>query len=281
MIAEALKTIREWATATVRPTTLSVGDRQYVYDDSVQTYREVKPLIAPKKSHNFGVVSDLVDYVLLWRAEFAEQLGDEVEEQMAGVKTTILVTPDGVRAHLNESNIYQEEVLSVPFFTADMPPACAISHEQLLLYLDRHAGKIEEEEELRNALSIVRVIQGEELKVQDMGASTRISVAASKGVAAGEEHQKIQLPKYVTITLRIGTREYEEPHRFRLQATINNKAPEFRLIHLDRDGALDRFLERCKSDIEERIRASPLESSPGVVANAPEQTFVVGVYRGA
>jgi hypothetical protein len=114
---------------------------------------------------------------------------------------------------------------------------------------------VEDEVAIRAAVGVVSAAANVELTAHDVGASTKIEMKATKGgvQSANTELQSVKLPKYLTITLRVGTREYEEPHRFRLKAWSDDGEIYFQLIHLDRDQAVDRFMQRCIADIHQHL----------------------------
>ena len=196
--------------------------------------REVLPLQAPNRIHTLGTVAALCAYVQRW---------GELEN------SSVFVGPKGIDAFLDEEAEHRFDHVTVPFFRSDMPPERALSYQEFLLYLDQHAGHIEGEGELRALLRMVTVRKDDALSAEDKGAFVEFTAAAKRGVTAGSDTQPVQIPNTLIITLRLGTREYEEPHRFRLYGTIDDARPVFRLVHIDRDEALDRFLQRCLSDV--------------------------------
>jgi hypothetical protein len=235
MIREAIDRLLEVANLGARPTTLEQEGHSFVLNLEHNRYEEVFPADSPNRLHAFGTVAALTAYLKRW----GEPAG-----------ASVLVTPKGIVAYPDERSLWRRDQLTVPFFRADLPPERSLTHEELLLYLDRHTGKIDREEEVRGVLSFVKAKDGVSLSTRDMGASVRIEMKAKKEIEArNAEDQVVTLPKYLTLTLRLGTREYEEPHRFRLQVTIGEGAVLFRLLHVDRDGALDRFLTRCVDDV--------------------------------
>ncbi|WP_025322282.1 hypothetical protein [Deferrisoma camini] len=234
-LKQGLEYLFQQATAATRPTVVETCGRTYLFQPETGKYCEVKPLDAPDMTHAFGTVAALVEYLREWAKPEA---------------ATVIVSPRGICAHMDETSAHRRDIVTVPFFDADLPPERPLSHEDLLLYLDRHTGKIEDEDAIRAVLSVVHAVEGKDLVTRDTGASTRIEIKAARGVQARDvKDRPVDLPKYITITLRIGTREYEEPHRFRLVAGVADGVPRFRLIHLDRDGAVDRFLQRCIQDL--------------------------------
>lgn len=238
MIKAALEYLLGQGNLAKRETTVELDGRTFLLEPASGRYQEVVTR-SPDRQHAFGTVAALCDYLKQWvvPADTAD--------------ATVLVSPGGIRAFLDEREELRRDLVTVPFFNADLPPDRVMTHEDLLLYLDQHEGKLEDEVGIRASLSIVEAAAKAELTCHDLGATTKIEMKATKGgvQSANPDVQSVKLPKYLTLTLRIGTREYEEPHRFRLKAFAEGGEILFRLIHLDRDQAVDRFLERCLADL--------------------------------
>lgn len=241
MIKEAFEYLFGQADNAKRETVVEIHGKKYLFDKG--QYRYIEPKRRQAYSHNFGSVDSLCRYFI--------ETGKDI------TRAVITVCEKGIVADLNEDTQELPDILRVPFFKADMPQNSPMSHDSLLLYLDQHAGEITDEPLIRAGLSVVKAVQGQELTLRDCGASTRIEIKSTKGVEARTtDNQPCELPKYITINLRIGTREYSEPHRFRLKIGQDDGEITFRLVHLDRDGALDNFITRCIADIKERLPAA-------------------------
>lgn len=223
---------------------IGFGSKEFMFDPATGGFTHSRSTIPKDKQHKFGTVAALTTYL----ADL-EKAGIANKE-----KAVVLVSSTGIVAALDEEVVDHSDVLTVPFFATDLPPTGHMNYEQLLTYLDQQSGKIHDEEGLRDSLSVVRVVSNVGAKVIDLGATIRVEATASETVESGAT--RTSLPKYITIDLRIGTREFEEPHKFRLHITPPSRSGEgltFRLTKINRDGALESFMEKCIAMIADKL----------------------------
>ncbi len=218
------------------------GSNEYLFGAQGSRIEE-RRLISPDLNHEFGTVEALTTYM----KDLAKSDKFPCLEELAVIK----VDSDGIRAELDEGSIDRKDVLHVPFFHGDLPPNKVISYDELILYLDRMEGSVQDEEQIRAALKAVQIVATHGAKVIDQGASTRIETSSNEDIQGANA---VTLPKYLTIELRIGTREFTQMHRFRLAARSDGRdGVEFKLSRINRDGAMELFVEECIAKLRENL----------------------------
>jgi len=234
MIAEAIQKIRELAESATRPTTQDLAERSFLFQPKSQAFEEVTPRMPKPRSTRLGTVAALADWL--------QRYGGPAD-------SFVIVSPsNGISARLDVHVLdYQTEEVSVPFFADDLPEVGFMNYEDVLLYLDTHTGQVEQEEILRAALKTVRGWKSSGLTLTDKGASIEIDAQASGGV-----HVDVNLPKFITMNLRVLTREYVEKHRFRLEIALGGSSgvtPMFKFHPMDREESVVRAVQRALADL--------------------------------
>lgn len=191
---------------------------------------------APNKTFEFGTVPALTDYLK------ERVTGDDI------ANCIILIDSDGVRVVMDELAPERRDVLHIPFFNADLPSTEWMDFDRLLLYLDQNEGKIEKEDKVRLALKELRLVEGSTITIKDRGASTSVETHKNEEIQNGNT---TEIPKYISITLRIGTREHEALHKFRLRIDTDTGGKDliFKLDRINRDKAYETFFVKCLADI--------------------------------
>ncbi len=160
-------------------------------------------------------------------------------------KTAVCVSPSGCRAMSDETGYSADsQIFKLPFFAADLPEG-SYDHAGFLDYLDQHAEHIEGGAEILETLRAITIAENEKATSRETGASIAVEFSGGKGISGATA----TLPKYINIGLRRGTREYQFIHRFRLHVDSDGRELRFRLVHINRDGAEDAFLQRCLADV--------------------------------
>lgn len=165
-------------------------------------------------------------------------------------KTHVVVGTDGcIALHDVDGTDYGNRQITLPFFNADFPPNGRMSHETFMDYLDQHTDFIPDAESIVDTLKSITISEGEKVTSTEVGAAINITFSGKKNI----EGATAQLPKFITVELRRGTREYSFLHKFRLHVTAEEKNLYFRMVHLNRDGAEEKFLEKCLADVTEKL----------------------------
>lgn len=181
-----------------------------------------------------------------------EAFCSHVKKYLNPARTAIHVSPNGCVAMCDETGFSADaQTFTLPFFNADLPKRDGYSHAGFLDYLDQHAEHIADGAGILETVRAIVIADGEKVTSKEMGASIQMEVSASRGIAGATA----TLPKYINITLRRGTREYEFLHRFRLHVDAEGRELRFRLVHINRDGAEDAFLQKCLADVREKLGA--------------------------
>jgi hypothetical protein len=247
MLSEALQWIRDLTEEAATPAIEEIDGGIYLGKRD-GTLERIADAQAPDIDHKFGDLQALADYL----ARFKSVANDSV----------ILVGPTGVRAELAERDPRRRDRASVPLFTDDLPPAGRMDFEELLLFLDRHEGQVEQGAELRAAIQTIRVVQREEMELSDQGASLEIRTKGSRGV----EGASATIPKWVQINLRFGDPEHRDLLRFRFKINVERGGgASFELLRFEQDGSTERWItsaiERLRGKLEVPAQWSVLRAA--------------------
>lgn len=169
---------------------------------------------------------------------------DHIKRYFHAEKTSVSIGTKGCVAYMDvDGSNHNKSRIGLPFFDVDLPTEDPMTHEEFLDYLDQH---VPEGDTLTEVMRSITISENETVKCVETGANIAIEIAGKKNIQGATS----VIPKFITLKLRRGTREYVMEHRFRLHVKDTaGKQLMFRLVHLNRDGAEDQFLATCKADV--------------------------------
>ena len=194
-----------------------------------------------------------------------ESLCSFLKEYGTKENTTVLIRPKGIVATLNVEALAEDnQAVHVGFFAADLPPSSWMSQDDFTLYLDRNEGKFSgvirkfepdgvvstplDENSIRMSLKSITASESKDTTVEDEGTHSNVSMKASSRLVVTQE-----MPSVMIFKLRRGTREFETEHRFRFRIEKRDGAIQYKLDHLNRDGAEEAFMSFAKFRVENNL----------------------------
>lgn len=247
-LQRAVETAREEAN---QPTLFNDGlGHEYIVHHGF--VREVRVEPVASRTASLGTVGALTEY--LKRHGTAEH-------------SSVVVSKTGILAVLDLQRDQRDiETVVVPFFQADFPKSAPMELGDFLDWIDCSAVAIAagsiildptdplspvkfvptaENDALRRAFDTLTVSVGQKASVEVRGAVISLR---SENSARGEI--PIDIPRFIQVTLPVGTHEYCEPFVFKLTITPGEGSLKFQLRHVGRDRAIYRWLSRCVGDLK-------------------------------
>jgi hypothetical protein len=119
-------------------------------------------------------------------------------------------------------------------------------------FLDQHADRIHEYDDLEAAVRFFKVNEASAITVAEQGAVISVSTAASKNLEGSSQ----RIPKSIVIDMPTGTREFLIPSTFLLRIMISNGAASFALTKKELDGSRETFLDAVREKLVNGLPAN-------------------------
>lgn len=227
-------------------------DRRYVVDRS--GLREIYPILDPQIS-----VGDV---------DTPQSVADIMRAWCNPERSIIKVGSRGISglssASIGEKSYTARGEVAAPYFTADDPPHASMPILSFLTWLDRFPGSLgakmdgdgivdtSQGEVIRGALTSIRFVESEEVKIIENGGLIEISAAAGSDAKVNG-----RLPRFIAISHRRGSSNFRTGHLYALRiAKPKGEGIVASVVHVPTDGSHDRWVAWAMADLRSRLGES-------------------------